>query len=222
MIESSVIDALIKVLIAFLLGAVLGIEREMRKHPAGLRTHVLVTVGSTAFTLVGFEIYHQLVGTTMVDPGRVIQGVITGIGFLGGGAILKDRGHVKGLTTAAAIWIASAVGVLIGTNMFILAVTITVLAIIILSVMHKLELSVKKKSRTYKLYVRGHDHHHIHTIVPKMMEKRGALVKSKGFRKKGMDILANYLVTLPPKTDCKDILNSVIEMENVTEAYWEN
>ena len=121
-------EIIIKLLLSAGLGAVIGIERQIRKKPAGLRTHALVALGACLFTITGLV----LVGTNGDALSRVLQGVITGIGFLGAGIIFQARDRVKGLTTAAEIWSLSAVGILVGLGDFMTAIIATILILIIL------------------------------------------------------------------------------------------
>jgi len=110
--------------LAALLAAVLGLEREARSKPAGLRTHMMVAVGAACFTLTAIGMAGDLIGVRGVGPSdvvRVVQGVIGGIGFLGAGTILHTRGSVKGLTTACSIWLVGAIGVACGDGRFVLA-----------------------------------------------------------------------------------------------------
>jgi putative Mg2+ transporter-C (MgtC) family protein len=119
-----------RLLAALLLGAVVGIQRELQSKPAGVRTHALVTLGTAIFTLIPLE-----AGMLIADLSRVIQGVATGIGFIGAGVILKihhDR-EVIGLTTAATIWAATAVGVAVGLGHILLAAAGVVLIWIVLA-----------------------------------------------------------------------------------------
>jgi putative Mg2+ transporter-C (MgtC) family protein len=120
----------IRLLAATLLGGLIGIQRESTRKPAGLRTHVLVSVATAAFVIA-------CTGSGMSSDGvsRVIQGIITGIGFIGAGAILKlsQEHEIKGLTTAASVWMTAAIGVTVGLGSLGIALMIAVLALIILS-----------------------------------------------------------------------------------------
>ena len=100
--------------IAFILGGLVGLEREYQNQPAGLRTHIILVVGSTLVTILGFQLQSTYPGDAM----RLAAGVITGIGFLGGGAILRSGANVKGLTTAASMWSMAAVGISIGAGFY--------------------------------------------------------------------------------------------------------
>jgi len=136
--EVSTWDMVIRLLAAAGFASVIGLERELSDRPAGLRTHMLVSLGSAAFLLVGYEI---LLATTAgdasarVDPTRIVEGVIGGIGFLGAGSIIQARGDIRGITTGAAIWIAGAIGVAFAVGNFVLAGLVTAMALIIVLVL---------------------------------------------------------------------------------------
>jgi putative Mg2+ transporter-C (MgtC) family protein len=124
----------VRLLVAIALGALLGYERELRGTAAGLRTHMLVALGAALFVIVPLQ-----AGMSASDMSRVIQGLISGIGFLGAGAIMKlsqDR-EIRGLTTAASIWLTAAIGVAAGMGREMTALVSTVLALIILAVLHR-------------------------------------------------------------------------------------
>jgi putative Mg2+ transporter-C (MgtC) family protein len=118
-------DTLASLLLAVFLGAVVGLERETIHKPAGLRTHMLVCLGSCLFTIVsiGFSI----------DPARIAAGIVAGIGFIGAGTIWADRDKVQGITTAASLWATAAIGLTAGIGDYPLAIIATVLVFIILS-----------------------------------------------------------------------------------------
>lgn len=115
-----------KLLLAVLLGALVGIERQIHGRPAGLRTHILVCVGSTLIIVVGQALGPQ------VDPGRAVAGIVTGIGFLGAGVIIKSKDIVRGLTTAACIWFVAGIGIAIGEGLYAVAGVATGIAMIVL------------------------------------------------------------------------------------------
>lgn len=123
----------IRLLLAVVLGAMLGLERELRGMAAGLRTHMLVALGSALFVVVPLQ-----AGMEMDGLGRVLQGVISGIGFLGAGAIVKmsQAGVIRGLTTAASVWLTSAIGITAGMGREMTAVLTTLLALSILTLAH--------------------------------------------------------------------------------------
>jgi putative Mg2+ transporter-C (MgtC) family protein len=127
------VQDLIPMLVSTVLGILVGLERQVGRKPAGLRTHTLVCLGSTMFVLVTHHAV-ETIGGPNLDPTRIIHGVITGVGFLGAGSILRQEGYVHGLTTAASIWIVAAIGVAVGVRAYALALVGTFLALIVLEV----------------------------------------------------------------------------------------
>jgi putative Mg2+ transporter-C (MgtC) family protein len=147
--ERQVVErVVIRLIAAAFLGACIGIERQRAGKSAGVRTHMLVTVGTTVFLLSC-----SLFGMNLDGTSRVIQGIITGIGFIGAGTILKLEGEVevKGLTTSAGIWMAAAIGVAVGLGALGLAVMTTIIALIILTVTVALDNWINK-GRLIKKY----------------------------------------------------------------------
>ncbi|MGA2368861.1 MAG: MgtC/SapB family protein [Dehalococcoidia bacterium] len=123
------IEAALRLLLSAVLGAAIGFQRELAHKPAGLRTHILICVGSALFTVVSV-----LGFSSTVDPSRVAAGVVTGIGFIGAGVIMRGaRGdRVVGITTAASVWITAAIGIAAGVGLYIISVAVTVLAVLVL------------------------------------------------------------------------------------------
>ncbi len=118
------LDIAVRLVVAALLGAAIGLEREIHEHPAGMRTHLLVALGSALFTIVSIFGFVDVLGpgqAAPVDPSRVAAQVVTGIGFLGAGAILKFGTTVRGLTTAASLWATAAIGMAVGAADYIVA-----------------------------------------------------------------------------------------------------
>ena len=155
--DISLWDMVSRLVVAFLLGGLIGLEREAHERPAGLRTHVLVCLGAAVFTLCSYKI----AGTTF-DPGRVTAQIVTGIGFLCAGTIIRQGSIVRGLTTAASIWTVAAIGiaVAIGGDMLYLALVASVLTFIALTLARYVEQSalLKRGERVILATVRlGHE-----------------------------------------------------------------
>jgi putative Mg2+ transporter-C (MgtC) family protein len=127
-------EMMLRVLIAFALGAVIGFERESIHQPAGLRTHMLVSAGAACFSLASIYGF-AATGSGTVDPGRVAAQIVTGVGFLGAGTIWRTTNTVRGLTTAASIWVVAAVGMLAAAGLYALAVFTTLIAAFVLRFM---------------------------------------------------------------------------------------
>lgn len=121
------------IVIAALLSMIIGLDRERRDRPAGLRTHMLVGVGACLFTILSMHAFPS------GDPGRVASQILPGIGFLGAGAILKQRRDISGLTTAASVWSTAAIGMAVGTGSWLLALGATLMIWVILVVLAKSE-----------------------------------------------------------------------------------
>ena len=131
MIDVSVqIDLSIRLLISALLGLAIGFEREIHGHPAGLRTHMLVALGSALFTVLSIRGFLGEPGAAPVDPTRIAAQVVSGIGFLGAGAILKDGIVIRGLTTAASLWATAAVGMAAGAGEYVIGAVAAVVIIV--------------------------------------------------------------------------------------------
>ncbi len=116
----------LRLLVAAILGALVGLEREIHERPAGMRTHLLVSLGSAGFTVLSIAAFTA----PGADPGRIAAQIVSGIGFLGAGAILKEGATVRGLTTAASLWAVAAVGMAAGAGAWVIAITVTAIAII--------------------------------------------------------------------------------------------
>jgi len=122
--------------LAFIAGGIIGFERSSRRQVAGLRTHVLIALGATGLMMLSIWIPQQL---NIGDPGRIAAQVVSGIGFLGAGAIIRLGTDVKGLTTAASLWLIAAIGLTIGAGMYIAALCTLVFALITLIFLNKIE-----------------------------------------------------------------------------------
>lgn len=131
-----------RLLLAALFGAAIGFEREWRKRPAGLRTHILVCVAAATFAILTIEIVHAPMfekDTGRFDPIRIIEAVTAGVAFLAAGVVIFSRGEVHGLTTGAGMWLAGAIGVASGIGLWQIALFATVLALLVLILLYTLE-----------------------------------------------------------------------------------
>ena len=150
--EFNEISILVRILLAMILGGLIGLEREKNKRPAGFRTHILVCVGACMTALIGFFVWNQTGGNN--DPMRISAQVISGIGFLGVGTILvKEHDHITGLTTAAGLWATATIGIACGCGFYIGALFGTLVVAVTEAVLFKLEARGRKKNRKVSLYV---------------------------------------------------------------------
>lgn len=139
-----------RLLLAAVLGAAIGFEREWRHHPAGLRTHMLVSLASASFALLGIEILHSPQfdeDSARLDPTRIIEAITAGVAFLAAGSIIFARGRVKGLTTGAGLWLAGAIGLASGLGLWQVAIFSSVLALVVLGLLSGVEVAKRGEGR---------------------------------------------------------------------------
>jgi putative Mg2+ transporter-C (MgtC) family protein len=178
-------EILIQILLATILGGAIGLEREFSGRAAGFRTHILVCVGSTIIVLASTAI-PRLFGTDYeetlrIDPGRISAGIVTGIGFLGAGAIIRRGDFVRGLTTAACIWFAAALGIVIGMGFYLLALVSTILVLVILRLDEVFEARIS--TPIYRMLIVRIEAAH----AAAFKEKAGPFLKKNGIRIQDMD-----------------------------------
>jgi putative Mg2+ transporter-C (MgtC) family protein len=127
---SQELEMILRLLLAAVLGLIIGLQREWKGKPAGVRTLALISMGSAMFSII------SEMGFIGGDPSRIASGIVTGIGFLGAGAILHRHGGVEGLTTATAIWASAGIGLAVGAGLYLIAVVATVITLVILFIPH--------------------------------------------------------------------------------------
>ncbi|MGH8177441.1 MAG: MgtC/SapB family protein [Steroidobacter sp.] len=143
-------EAFLRMLVAVLVGGAVGFDRELRSKPAGLRTHILISLAAAIFTLITFELHSEVgagEGRTTADPIRIVEAVTAGVAFLAAGAIIQSRGAVHGLTTGANMWLAGALGVACGSGYYTIAAIGTGFALLVLIVLGHLEMRLERKKR---------------------------------------------------------------------------
>lgn len=145
-IEVNTLGSLYKMVLSMLLGAIVGFERKRKGQSAGVRTFSLISMGATLAMLLSIYVPQEYMGLKNGDPGRIAAQVITGIGFLGAGAIIQMKGSVRGLTTAAGIWMVAIIGMAVGVGMYIVSVLACLLILFILVQLERIELKVSRGS----------------------------------------------------------------------------
>lgn len=184
------LDVLGRLLLALVLGAAVGIERELRGKPAGLRTLILICVGAEIFTeaslIAASQQLHDLV---RADPARIAAQIVTGIGFIGAGTILVHRGNVVGITTAASIWVAAAIGMMVGLRAYMIAVGGTLLVMLTLTVLGWIEARWFDRE-TLNLHIGLREDAGDHSWVGEFLEARGLTARALGLERSegGVDI----------------------------------
>lgn len=180
--------ALFRLIISFIAGMLIGIEREAHSQPAGLRTHILISIGSTLAMLLSIYIPQEYLGFKNGDPGRIAAQVVTGIGFLGAGAILRFGASVRGLTTAASIWTMAMLGMAVGAGLFKITAAATVIILFSLTIMDVFEKRFFHDRLFKKINI---------TVRKNTSEPEGLrnMIKKMDIRIQEMDITKNTLET---------------------------
>ena len=201
----------IKLLLAALLGGIIGVEREMRDKPAGLRTNILICVGSTLFMSISTKVAEILGG----DPTRIAAQIISGIGFLGAGAVLHSHGFVLGLTTAATIWVVAGVGMALGSGMYLVAVFTTAMSLVILYLLAFMEDKIQgRKSYSYALTVS--DLNRALVSIHKVLQECSVAAASFNFKKKTGHYRVWFNLFVARDTNIK-IMQRLSEIPEVTQ-----
>ena len=209
-----------RLMLASLLGALIGLEREIHGRTAGFRTHLLVSLGSALFMVISINFYREFgnfSGTIPVgvDPGRVAAQVVTGIGFLGAGAIIRDKASVRGLTTAACLWIAAAIGLACGAGLYLLPLLVTVIALVSLVALKKIE-GVLSRDRYAMLKVESDDVDGQLEQIIQAVEAIGFQLTPFGVERKASGVLVFELqVKMLGKSISTDTINRIATLDGV-------
>ncbi len=164
------LEILLKILLSAILGGIIGLEREISHKGAGLRTNILIAIGSTLLTILSFKF--ALLGEN-VDPSRITAQIVTGIGFLGAGAIIQAKFSVHGLTTAASIWIVSAIGISVGSGYYLISFLITIFVVIILTLFKYVSKIIEKQKKMFVYIIKTEDRASIFTEIKKVITELG-------------------------------------------------
>ena len=156
-IEVNTLNSIFKLCLSMLLGSLVGYERKRKGQAAGVRTFSLIAMGATLAMILSIYVPQEYMGLKNGDPGRIAAQVITGIGFLGAGAIIQMKGSIRGLTTAAGIWMIAAIGLTVGVGMYLISIIATALILFILVELERMEQHVSKgsESRIIRLRLAG-------------------------------------------------------------------
>jgi putative Mg2+ transporter-C (MgtC) family protein len=211
----------VRLLLASLLGGIIGLEREIHGRPAGFRTHLLVSLGSCLFCITSLEFYRLFgnfsgSGPMGVDPGRIAAQVVTGIGFLGAGAIIREKAAVRGLTTAACLWVAAALGIACGIGLFYLAISVTVVALANLLLLKQVEKRLRRD--TYLLVkVWGKDSEDFINLAYSVLASYGIKPVHAKYEKnmEQESMFAEFQLKRPRSGGPADILSSLSKLEGV-------
>ena len=223
--ELSWIEVILRVVLAAVLGGAIGLERELRDREAGLRTHLLVSVGAALFTMVSAYAWTDWRFSTeeglVFDPTRIAAQVVTGIGFLGAGAIIRQGLSVKGLTTAATLWVVAAIGMAAGVGYYEAALVTTALVLVSLWPLRILayRLSARTRPEEGRLAVDLPAGASAVSVL-EAVERAGADVTSIEFAEEGDHRRVDLLVRLASDRTAAELIDALTQAENVRGARW--
>ena len=203
-----------RLLMSCVLGGMIGYEREAHRKSAGLRTHILVSIGSCLIMILSIKIYTSVQGLTNADPTRMAAQVVSGIGFLGAGSILKDGPSVKGLTTAASLWVVSGVGLAVGSGYYMGALMTTGLVFLTLSILSRME--HKDYKNQVSLFITTAE-------IPGQIGEIGLLLGSHGVRISDIkiedkrDLLAIiFRMRMPTDVNVNELTTGLLNIKGIT------
>lgn len=222
-------EVVFRLILAAFAGGLLGYDREFKKRPAGLRTHILVCIGAAIISIIQLYIvsdtieliakYPQLSNAIKADIGRMSAQVITGIGFLGAGTIIHEKGSVKGLTTAASIWTIGCIGIAIGMGYYFLAIVSTAGVYFTLVSLKKFEFKFLKKLTQVKLCVEYYDKEDLILKLTTYFKSQNIVVKEAKFINENEEKLlfkkCAYTLLLPRTIKSKKLVRELSNMQQV-------
>lgn len=215
------LEILARLLLAVLLGGFIGYEREHTNRPAGFRTHILVCAGA-ALVMVTSEYMVRKYSIAEVDPARLGAQVISGIGFLGAGTIIRDGVNVRGLTTAASLWAVSCVGLAVGSGFYLGAVVATILVFITLISLKKAERRFSRRNRYRTIIIESVDASGQVGMVTGLLEKSNIEIRNiQLYKGKDNTRRIKLLVKLPGGSLDPQTLNDLQSIDGVSEVYEE-
>ena len=218
-------ESLLRLALAAVLGGLIGVERELREREAGLRTHLLVALGSALFTIVGAYGFDAFLNTgasvVRADPTRIAAQIVTGIGFPGAGAIIRQGLSVRGLTTAATLWVVAAVGLAAGAGYYSVAVITTAIVLIALYPLRIIAFKILSRFRPEdgRLLVALPAGEPPGRIVDEV-ERLGARISSLDVTQEGDRRRLELDVVLPRDTPIPRLVSRIADLENVAEVRW--
>jgi putative Mg2+ transporter-C (MgtC) family protein len=216
------VETLLRLVLAGVLGGLIGYEREHTNRPAGFRTHILVCVGAALVMVTSEFIFDMYSGKVNLDPARLGAQVISGIGFLGAGTIIRDGFNVRGLTTAASLWAVSCVGIAVGIGFYGGAVIATILIFLTLIILKKAEKHFSRKNRYRTFIVESDNSPGQVGQVTGLFEKYRIEIKNiQLYKSKENEMMIKLLVKMPGSTVDMQLLSDIQSLNGVGKVYEE-
>ena len=224
-------EIIIRILMALIIGGLIGYERELQNRAAGLRTHILVCLGATIISLLQIEIGNQAIDmissneklyeVIKVDYGRLGAQVITGVGFIGAGAIIHNRGNIKGLTTAATLWIVACLGLTIGMGGYFISIFSTIIIFITLVFLKRIEDKFISKNTLEKIKLEYFKNEEIESEIEQFLERKKIKIKKIEYNYSSENenkVYALYIIIKPKKISIEKVLEELKEKFKIIKA----
>lgn len=211
------LEIILKLLISLAASGLIGLEREVTGHKAGIRTQILVGVGSTSFIMLG--VYSEM---DVSEQGRILAGLATGLGFLGAGAIMKEGLNVKGLTTAASIWVNASIGAAIGMGEYIIGLSAVVITLIVLSVFAIIERVFRLKQEEGTLVIRTNGPNSSIKEITRMIESKGVKVLNMRIENAKSGPMLNLSVKIGRSGSAHRLIEDISMMDNIIDVSWQD
>jgi len=178
------LELLLQLVLAVVLGGAIGLERELKGKPAGLRTNILISIGATLFTVLSIRMAAE-----RGDPGRVAAQILAGVGFIGAGTILHARGAVVGLTSAATIWVVAAIGVALGSGHYPEALLTTLMVLVVLQGLGRIEIFVERQSTRTHLTIHARPEGPALEEIETLVRRTGLQITAQESRRENVDLV---------------------------------
>jgi len=214
----SILEIVLRLVLSIVLSGIIGIERESIKKPAGFRTHILVCVGSTLVMLLSLHIFYTFQAETSLQPDRLGAQVISGIGFLGAGTILREGSTVKGLTTAASLWAVGCIGLAVGAGFYTGALLTAFFVLVTLMGFSKVEKHIKTKRNLVNIKIISYNKPGQLGRIGQVVGDMGLTISNIELDSEDDEIVIIYMIIMIPNQSIKlELINRISRLDNIIE-----
>lgn len=215
-------EIILRLLLALVIGGIAGIEREKSRQWAGFRTHILVAIGSCVASITSILLFHEYRGFVNLDPGRISAQVLSGIGFLGAGAILKTTNTIRGLTTAAGIWVVASIGVAIGFGYYYLSIMSWLILMLTLYILKFIEKKIVL-SKTSIFYIKTLNISETTSKIVSILERNRIVIKNIDISQSEDDSWnIKLIIFYNSKVSFKGIVEKILEINGIMKIDYED
>lgn len=208
-------SAAVKLLFSMVAGGVVGINREQNKQPAGFRTHILICVGATLLMIISIYLPQVYFNFKNGDPGRIAAQVVSGIGFLGAGAIIRLGTNIRGLTTAASIWLISGVGLCIGAGLYLIAALTVLISLFTLIVLDKIEIRLFPQIHLKTFEIKFNQGNVPKGEITEIMKRARIDISDFSISTNTSHSEIKYIAKISERTDISGVIDKIYQLGNV-------